>query len=196
MAMQKFLSVLIFLSGAFFLAFGASATDVLRAEFTQTKTLAGFERALTSSGTVVIYSDLGLIWQQLTPFESNIKISKEKMTSRTGHGTPEVVSLSDRTDSYSIPQLVQAVFSGNDNVLATCFNVEKESISGGKVRYTITPKTKAGFPLFLSATVIKATDVERVDMIDAEKNKTTILFTNTRYKRLTQSDANREFQDQ
>lgn len=196
MAMQKFLSVLIFLSGAFFLAFGASATDVLRAEFTQTKTLAGFERALTSSGTVVIYSDLGLIWQQLTPFESNIKISKEKMTSRTGHGTPEVVSLSDRTDSYSIPQLVQAVFSGNDNVLATCFNVEKESISGGKVRYTITPKTKEGFPLFLSATVIKATDVERVDMIDAAKNKTTILFTNTRYKRLTQSDANREFQDQ
>lgn len=194
--MQKFLSVLIFLSGAFFLAFGASATDVLRAEFTQTKTLAGFERALTSSGTVVIYSDLGLIWQQLTPFESNIKISKEKMTSRTGHGTPEVVSLSDRTDSYSIPQLVQAVFSGNDNVLATCFNVEKESISGGKVRYTITPKTKEGFPLFLSATVIKATDVERVDMIDAAKNKTTILFTNTRYKRLTQSDANREFQDQ
>ena len=196
MAMQKFLSVLIFLSGAFLLAFGASATDVLRAEFTQTKTLAGFERALTSSGTVVIYSDLGLIWQQLTPFESNIKISKEKMTSRTGHGTPEVVSLSDRTDSYSIPQLVQAVFSGNDNVLATCFNVEKESISGGKVRYTITPKTKEGFPLFLSATVIKATDVERVDMIDAAKNKTTILFTNTRYKRLTQSDANREFQDQ
>lgn len=194
--MQKFLSVLIFLSGVFFLAFGASATDVLRAEFTQTKTLAGFERALTSSGTVVIYSDLGLIWQQLTPFESNIKISKEKMTSRTGHGTPEVVSLSDRTDSYSIPQLVQAVFSGNDNVLATCFNVEKESISGGKVRYTITPKTKEGFPLFLSATVIKATDVERVDMIDAAKNKTTILFTNTRYKRLTQSDANREFQDQ
>lgn len=196
MAMQKFLSVLIFLSGVFFLAFGASATDVLRAEFTQTKTLAGFERALTSSGTVVIYSDLGLIWQQLTPFESNIKISKEKMTSRTGHGTPEVVSLSDRTDSYSIPQLVQAVFSGNDNVLATCFNVEKESISGGKVRYTITPKTKEGFPLFLSATVIKATDVERVDMIDAAKNKTTILFTNTRYKSLTQSDANREFQDQ
>ncbi|MCI6631469.1 MAG: outer membrane lipoprotein carrier protein LolA [Sutterella sp.] len=194
--MRKSLNVLIFLSGAFFLASGASATDVLRAEFTQTKTLAGFERALTSSGTVVIYSDLGLIWQQLTPFESNIKISKEKMTSRTGHGTPEVVSLSDRTDSYSIPQLVQAVFSGNDNVLATCFNVEKESISGGKVRYTITPKTKEGFPLFLSATVIKATDVERVDMIDAAKNKTTILFTNTRYKRLTQSDANREFQDQ
>lgn len=196
MAMQKFLSVLIFLSGAFFLASGASATDVLRAEFTQTKTLAGFERALTSSGTVVIYSDLGLIWQQLTPFESNIKISKGKMTSRTGHGTPEVVSLPDRTDSYSIPQLVQAVFSGNDAVLATCFNVEKESISGGKVRYTIIPKTKEGFPLFLSATVIKATDVERVDMIDAAKNKTTILFTNTRYERLTQSDANREFQDQ
>lgn len=196
MAMQKFLSVLIFLSGAFFLASGASATDVLKAEFTQTKTLAGFERALTSSGTVVIYSDLGLIWQQLTPFESNIKISKGKMTSRTGHGTPEVVSLPDRTDSYSIPQLVQAVFSGNDAVLATCFNVEKESISGGKVRYTIIPKTKEGFPLFLSATVIKATDVERVDMIDAAKNKTTILFTNTRYKRLTQSDANREFQDQ
>lgn len=194
--MQKFLSVLIFLSGAFFLAFGASATDVLRAEFTQTKTLAGFERALTSSGTVVIYSDLGLIWQQLTPFESNIKISKGKMASRTGHGTPEVVSLPDRTDFYSIPQLVQAVFSGNDTVLATCFNVEKESISGGKVRYTIIPKTKEGFPLFLSATVIKATDVERVDMIDAAKNKTTILFTNTRYKRLTQSDANREFQDQ
>lgn len=194
--MQKFLSVLIFLSGAFFLASGASATDVLRAEFTQTKTLAGFERALTSSGTVVIYSDLGLIWQQLTPFESNIKISKGKMTSRTGHGTPEVVSLPDRTDSYSIPQLVQAVFSGNDAVLATCFNVEKESISGGKVRYTIIPKTKEGFPLFLSATVIKATDVERVDMIDAAKNKTTILFTNTRYERLTQSDANREFQDQ
>lgn len=196
MAMQKFLSVLIFLSGAFFLASGASATDVLRAEFTQTKTLAGFERALTSSGTVVIYSDLGLIWQQLTPFESNIKISKGKMTSRTGHGTPEVVSLPDRTDSYSIPQLVQAVFSGNDAVLATCFNVEKESISGGKVRYTIIPKTKEGFPLFLSATVIKATDVERVDMIDAAKNKTTILFTNTRYERLTQSDANHEFQDQ
>ncbi len=194
--MQKFLSVLFFLSGAFFLAFGASATDVLRAEFTQTKTLAGFERALTSSGTVVIYSDLGIIWQQLTPFESNIKISKGKMTSRTGHGTPEVVSLPDRTDSYSIPQLVQAVFSGNDAVLATCFNVEKESISGGKVRYTIIPKTKEGFPLFLSATVIKATDVERVDMIDAAKNKTTILFTNTRYTRLTQSDANREFQDQ
>ena len=182
--MRKSLNVLIFLSGVFFLASGASATDVLRAEFTQTKTLAGFTKPLISSGTVVIYSDLGLIWRQLTPFESSVKILKGKMISRTGDGTPEVVSLPDRADSYSIPQLVQAVFSG------------KEALSGGKFRYTIVPKTKEGFPLFLSATVIKAADVERVDMTDAAKNRTSILFTHTRHARLTQSEANREFQDQ
>ena len=77
--MRKSLNVLIFLSGAFFLASGASATDVLRAEFTQTKTLAGFTKPLISSGTVVIYSDLGLIWRQLTPFESSVKILKGKI---------------------------------------------------------------------------------------------------------------------
>ena len=194
--MRKSLNVLIFLSGAFFLASGASATDVLRAEFTQTKILAGFTKPLISSGTVVIYSDLGLIWRQLTPFESSVKILKGKMISRTGDGTPEVVSLPDRADSYSIPQLVQAVFSGNDAVLTTHFHVEKEALSGGKFRYTIVPKTKEGFPLFLSATVIKAADVKRVDMTDAAKNRTTILFTHTRHARLTQSEANREFQDQ
>ena len=184
--MRKSLNVLIFLSGAFFLASGASATDVLRAEFTQTKTLAGFTKPLISSGTVVIYSDLGLIWRQLTPFESSVKILKGKMISRTGDGTPEVVSLPDRADSYSIPQLV----------LTTHFHVEKAALSGGKFRYTIVPKTKEGFPLFLSATVIKAADVKRVDMTDAAKNRTTILFTHTRHARLTQSEANREFQDQ
>ena len=95
-----------------------------------------------------------------------------------------------------IPQLVQAVFSGNDAVLTTHFHVEKEALSGGKFRYTIVPKTKEGFPLFLSATVIKAADVKRVYMTDAAKNRTTILFTHTRHARLTQSEANREFQDQ
>ena len=143
--MRKSLNVLIFLSGAFFLASGASATDVLRAEFTQTKTLAGFTKPLISSGTVVIYSDLGLIWRQLTPFESSVKILKGKMISRTGDGTPEVVSLPDRADSYSIPQLVQAVFSGNDAVLTTWKKKHFQAAS------SVTPssrKQRKDFPFF------------------------------------------------
>ena len=193
--MRRLHCVITFLTGALLLGHLACAAERLSAEFTQTKTLSGFSKPLVSKGTVAIYSDLGIIWRQLTPFESNIKISENVVSSRTPGGTHEVVPIPSGVDSYSIPQLIQAVFTGNDTILKTQFHVTKEPLSGGKTRITIVPKNKEGFPLFLSATVLKAADVERVELTDAAQNKTTILFTNTRHTHLEQSEANREFQD-
>ena len=193
--MRRLLYGMAFLTGVLFLGHFACAAERLSAEFTQTKTLSGFSKPLESRGTVVIYSDLGLIWQQLTPFESKIKISENAVSSRASDGPQEVVPISFGVDSYSIPQLIQAVFTGNDTILQTQFHVKKEMLSGGKTRFTIVPKKKEGFHLFLSANVLKAADVERVEFTDAAHNKTTILFTNTRHTHLEQSEANREFQD-
>ncbi len=94
---------------------GASfAGDRLSADFSQEKTLAGFKTPLRSSGNVVIFSDLGLIWRQLRPFPSITKITEGTITTQTGNATPEVRTIKTG-DSFANPQeLLRAIFAGDE----------------------------------------------------------------------------------
>ncbi len=180
-----------------FLFSGASfAGDRLSADFSQEKTLSGFKTPLRSSGNVVIFSDFGLIWRQLRPFVSTIKITGDTITTKTGNATPEVRTIKTG-DSFANPQeLLRAIFAGDEAVLAKSFHVRQKKNEEGKTLLKLTPKNEKGTVLFTEMTILKTREIERVQMKDVAGNLTTISFTNTLRKNVTPNEAQRELDAQ
>ena len=179
--------------GIFALASVSLARERLSADFSQEKTLSGFKTPLRSAGNVVIFSDFGLIWRQLHPFASIIKITGNTITTQTGKASPEVTTIKTG-DTFTNPQeLLKAIFATDEKALAQSFNVTTQKEKGGKTLLTLTPKNEKGTPLFSEMQIVKAQEIESVTLKDAAGNITTISFTNTKRKSITDSEAQREF---
>ncbi len=179
--------------GLFTLATTSFAGERLSADFSQEKTLSGFKTPLRSSGNVVIFSDFGLIWCQLRPFASIIKISGDTITTQTGKAAPQVTTIKTG-DSFTNPQeLLKAIFAGDEKALSQSFNVATEKGKNGKTLLTLTPKNEKGTVLFSEMRIVKTKEIESVTMKDVAGNITVISFTNTVRKKVTDSEAQREF---
>lgn len=179
--------------GLFALATTSFAGERLSADFSQEKTLSGFKTPLRSAGNVVIFSDFGLIWHQLRPFASIIKITGDTITTQTGKAAPQVTTIKTG-DSFTNPQeLLKAIFAGNEKALSQSFNVTTEKGKGGKTLLTLTPKNEKGTVLFSQMRIVKTKEIESVTMKDVAGNITVISFTNTVRKKVTDSEAQREF---
>ncbi len=179
--------------GLFALATTSFAGERLSADFSQEKTLSGFKTPLRSSGNVVIFSDFGLIWCQLRPFASIIKITGDTITTQTGKAAPQVTTIKTG-DSLTNPQeLLKAIFAGDEKALSKSFNVATEKGKSGKTLLTLTPKNEQGTVLFSEMRIVKTKEIESVTMKDVAGNITVISFTNTVRKKVTDSEAQREF---
>lgn len=179
--------------GFFTLASVSLAGELLSADFSQEKTLSGFKTPLRSTGNVVIFSDFGLIWRQLRPFVSIIKITGNTITTQTGKATPEVTTIKTG-DTFTNPQeLLKAIFAADEKALAQSFNVTTQKEKDGKTLLTLTPKNEKGTPLFSEMKIVRAKEIESVTLKDAAGNITTISFTNTKRRKVTDSEAQREF---
>ena len=179
--------------GLFALVSVSVAGERLSADFSQEKTLSGFKTPLRSAGNVVIFSDFGLIWHQLRPFSSVIKITGNTITTQTGKNAPQVTTMKTG-DSFTNPQeLLKAIFAGDEKALSVSFNVVTQKEKGGKIFLTLTPKNEKGTVLFSEMRILKAKEIESVTMKDVAGNVTSISFTNTVRKKVTDSEAQREF---
>ena len=189
----SFRNFALFLAALFSLVSVSVAGERLSADFSQEKTLSGFKTPLRSAGNVVIFSDFGLIWHQLRPFSSVIKITGNTITTQTGKTAPQVTTMKTG-DSFTNPQeLLKAIFAGDEKALSLSFNVVTQKEKTGKTLLTLTPKNEKGTVLFSEMRILKAKEIESVTMKDIAGNVTTISFTNTVRKKVTDSEAQREF---
>lgn len=182
------------LAGIFATSTPSFAGEKLTADFTQEKTLSGFKTPLKSSGKVVIFSDLGIIWHQLRPFSTITKISQEKIETESTPGNISVIKMGEKAPSASIQELLRAIFSSDEVSLSENFTVTKKSLEKGKTRLTLKPKKEAQFNLFKEIDLVKSVNLESVLLEDLTGAKTAITFTNTDRKVVSKEEARREFE--
>lgn len=73
---------------------------VLRGQFEQVKRVKGFKNPLVSRGDFLIARDHGIVWHTLTPFESTLVVTRDRLQSRQADG-----SVSSQLDAREEPGL-------------------------------------------------------------------------------------------
>ncbi|MFL9864026.1 outer membrane lipoprotein carrier protein LolA [Paraburkholderia fungorum] len=111
----------------------------VRAQFTQTQTLAAMKQPLVSTGSLLFFRDRGVIWQIDTPYKATYVITDagvaevdangQRVTARSAQGTRGVVQVS---------KMMRAMLGGDLSALYSQFDVQAEG-SAAQWRMRLTP---------------------------------------------------------
>lgn len=111
----------------------------VRAQFTQTQTLAAMKQPLVSTGSLLFFRDRGVIWQIDTPYKATYVI--------TDAGVAEVNADGQRVTTHSaqgargvaqVSKMMRAMLGGDLSALYSQFNVQAEG-SAAQWRMQLTP---------------------------------------------------------
>lgn len=117
---------------------------VLRGQFEQKKTVAGFKKPLSSRGDFLLSRGKGLLWDTRSPFASTLTLTRKSLSAeqKTG-GAAYHLDASREPALAAVNEFLFALLSGDVNTLATRFRVEGELVGADGWRLTLTP-TDAG----------------------------------------------------
>jgi outer membrane lipoprotein-sorting protein len=111
----------------------------VRAQFTQTQTLAAMKQPLVSTGSLLFFRDRGVIWQIDTPYKATYVITDagvaevdangQRVTAHSAQGTRGVAQVS---------KMMRAMLGGDLSVLYSQFDVQAEG-SAAQWRMQLTP---------------------------------------------------------
>jgi outer membrane lipoprotein-sorting protein len=111
----------------------------VRAQFTQTQTLAAMKQPLVSTGSLLFFRDHGVIWQIDTPYKATYVI--------TDAGVAEVNANGQRVTTHSaqgargvaqVSKMMRAMLGGDLSALYSQFDVQAEG-SAAQWRMQLTP---------------------------------------------------------
>lgn len=127
--------------------------QVLRGEFSQERTLAGFKAPLKSTGDFVLSPSQGLIWRTRTPFQITTVISPTGLVQYAAGSEVLRLSASRMPVLSSFYELVSSALSGNQKALGDRFTVHQTTGTNGW-RIDLTPRDdEASPPTFESVSV-------------------------------------------
>ena len=111
----------------------------VRAQFTQTQTLAAMKQPLVSTGSLLFFRDRGVIWQIDTPYKATYVITDagvaevdangQRVTAHSAQGTRGVAQVS---------KMMRAMLGGDLSALYSQFDVQAEG-SAAQWRMQLTP---------------------------------------------------------
>ncbi len=111
----------------------------VRAQFTQTQTLAAMKQPLVSTGSLLFFRERGVIWQIDTPYKATYVITDagvaevdangQRVTSHSAQGTRGVAQVS---------KMMRAMLGGDLSALYSQFDVQAEG-SAAQWRMQLTP---------------------------------------------------------
>ncbi len=112
---------------------------VLRGEFVQERTLAGFARPLRSSGRFVAARGRGVLWVTLAPFPGELVITEDAIRERVDGSESVVVDASREPALQQVNRVLLALLQGDLATLAEQFNVAGED-SPKRWQLLLTPR--------------------------------------------------------
>jgi outer membrane lipoprotein-sorting protein len=149
---------------------------VVRAGFTQIKTLAALRRPLTTHGELVFARGHGVIWQIEAPYRIGYAITPETVTELAPDGTRTVRSARELPALAQVGRVFEALFSGDTGALDTQFTI---AASGDELAWRLELTPIAPLDRFL--TRIRAEGGAFITHIEVEErggDHTRIDFTN------------------
>lgn len=154
---------------------------LLRADFSQEKQVAGFRNPLRSQGQFVLAQDRGVIWRTLKPFPSDVVLTRERILSRQADGSVKVeVDGRQQPALRAINAMMFALMSGDVQAMAASFEVRAELLPDNGWRLYLTPRSPMLARAFASLQLEGDRYVRRVEIEEANHDRTRLAFDNFR----------------
>ncbi|MFM0626054.1 outer membrane lipoprotein carrier protein LolA [Paraburkholderia xenovorans] len=119
-------------------AYLAQAKGV-RAQFTQTQTLAAMKQPLVSTGSLLFFRERGVIWQIDTPYKATYVITDAGVTEVNANGQRVTAHSAQGTRGVAqVSKMMRAMLGGDLSALYSQFDVQAEG-SAAQWRMQLTP---------------------------------------------------------
>lgn len=164
--------------------------------FSQVKTISAVGRSMKSSGTFIFSLD-GIMWKTEKPFPSTMVVGMTSVKQTLANGKETVVDASSNQIFTSISTTLNAMFSGNSEVLQNNFDVDF-SFSGSDWKAVLLPKDNMVKKILQSLSISgKAAsdyaDLNTIVMSEANGDSITYNFTNQKYPKELTADEKAYF---
>jgi hypothetical protein len=153
--------------------------QVVRGEFTHSRSLSEIPRPLTATGDFIFVRDLGVYWHTRQPFDSIVILTEAGIVQADEGAAPQRIAAGEQPVRF-IARIFMALFTLDVPSLRRDFDLYGGQPDG---RWTLglKPRTKAIAGVFSQATVSGAADVEQVVLTDARGDRTVIDLRNVSY---------------
>jgi len=150
---------------------------ILRGEFQQIRTLKGFRNPLKSEGRFLVSKSNGVIWQNLKPFPSQIRISNSgKIVNLSKINTTQKAGqkITNPKPNAGMNKIMLAMLSGNQAEMAKYFKIERTESNG---IWTLQLQPKAGMARVFAHIEIKGDRyIQQVLMQEKSGDQTELHF--------------------
>ena len=150
---------------------------VLRGEFEQTKTIAGFRNALVSHGEFMVARGQGVWWHTQQPFESTLVVTRTRLFTRAPDGTANnVMDAQTEPGLRQVNELVFSLLSADLDALGDRFAITAQAVGAGGWTLTLVPRDANVAKFLKSATLAGDRFVQTVRIDEARGDSTRIRF--------------------
>lgn len=157
-----------------------ASQPVVRADFSQLRTIKGMAQPLKSSGQLLIARDKGLWWQQAKPFPLTLVLDEKRMVQVMNGQPPEIVTADSNPQMFQFNHLLRALFQADRKVLEQNFALDFHDLGHDQWRLVLTPTTSPLDKLFNNITLQGGAYLDSIQLNDRQGDRTDITLSNQR----------------
>lgn len=150
--------------------------QLLRGDFSQSKTLHIFDRPLVSKGTFLLSHQQGLVWKQQDPFTVLLVLANNRLSQQFADQVPEIIEAKDNPMVFYFSHLFLALFKGDLNALNEQFELTLNNSNEGWVLY-LKPESTPLNKVFSIIEIHGVDQINELNLIELNGDTTTISFT-------------------
>jgi hypothetical protein len=152
--------------------------DILRGDFTQSKTLQMFNQPLLSEGSFLLSHQHGLIWKQSNPFPVSLVLARDKLSQQVSDQPADIIEAKDNPMVFYFSHLFLSLFKGDLSSLEKQFtmNLSEENNAGWLLN--LTPKEAPLINVFKRIEIKGQDTIQALTLIELNDDSSVISFTN------------------
>ena len=147
---------------------------VVRAHFTQTRTIKDLPQPLKSAGNMLIARDRGLLWDQTSPFPMQLLLDDKRMVQAINGQPPQTITAENNPQMFQFNHLLRALFQADRKVLEENFRVEFADKGEGRWTLRLTPITTPLDKIFATIDLAGKIYLESIQLNDKQGDRTDI----------------------
>lgn len=149
---------------------------VVRAHFTQTRTIKDLPQPLKSAGNMLIARDRGLLWDQTSPFPMQLLLDDKRMIQAINGQPPQIITAENNPQMFQFNHLLRALFQADRKVLEENFRVEFSDLGAGRWTLRLTPITTPLDKIFATIDLAGSTYLDTIQLNDKQGDRTDIVL--------------------
>lgn len=153
---------------------------VVRAHFSQIRSIKDMPQPLRSQGEMIIARDQGLLWQQQTPFPMTLMLDDARMAQVMNGQAPQIITAQSNPQMFQFNHLLRALFRADRQALEQNFRVDFQDEGEGRWQLRLTPTTTPLDKIFATIDLSGEAYLERIRLNDKQGDLTDITFSHHR----------------